>query len=151
MSFQFSLKDFIAFHSRWRVHQESDSKPWACGSSGFVKWWPGRYFQCYDCLLLLRFPGSNSLEMEFVFDLTLCFCSPVIYLFCFFLRMKLAVTRCYLQSTSLCQWSKRELRMAPYSKAPLGPAGTTIWRPQSLYMEVEKMGQRCVSLHSCVN
>lgn len=41
--------------------------------------------------------------------------------------------------------------MAPYSKAPLGPAGTTIWRPLSLYMEVEKMRQRCVSLHSCVN
>lgn len=41
--------------------------------------------------------------------------------------------------------------MAPYSKAPLGLAGTTIWRPQSLYMVVEKMGQRCVSLHSCVN
>lgn len=63
--------------------------------------------------------------------------------------MRSLVVRCYSQSTSLCPGSKQELRVAPSSRAPLGPAGTTIWRPQSLSRERGKMAQRCVCAFVC--
>lgn len=66
----------------------------------------------------------------------------------FFLRMTSPAIRCCSRSTSPCQRSKRELRTAPSSRAPSGPAGTTIWRPQSLSTEKGRMAQRCVRLLS---
>lgn len=71
--------------------------------------------------------------------------------FCFLssLRMKSQAVRCYSQSTFLCPRSKQDLRVAPSSRAPLGPAGTTIWRPQSLSRERRKTAQRCVCTFVC--
>lgn len=61
-----------------------------------------------------------------------------------FLRMRSPAVRCCSRSTSLCPGFRQESRVVPSSRAPSGPAGTTIWRPQSLSREREKIAQRCV-------
>lgn len=95
-------------------------------------------------MTVYRCPGGETPEEILSYLLVL----QSFIFFLFFLRMTSPVIRCYSQSTSPCQRSKRELRMAPSSRAPLGQAGTTIWRPQSLSTEKGKMAQRCVNLLS---
>lgn len=140
----YHLQAFIHLHSRWRVHQESDSESWACGSSGFIQWWEGKHFlflslsSIYICLFFL----------PMIFGIS----HPLSFHWCVFLssaRMRSPAVRCYSQSISHYPRSKQELRAAPSFRAPLGPAGTTIWRPQSLSREREKTAQRCVCTFVC--
>lgn len=60
------------------------------------------------------------------------------------LRMRSAAVRCYSQSTFLCPGSRLASKVAPSSRAPSGPVGTTTWRHQSLFKERRKTAQRCV-------
>lgn len=63
---------FIYLHSRWRVHQEFDSKSWACGSSGFVQWWQGKRLQNSELFTLhLQFKWDCMQVFECVFTILL--------------------------------------------------------------------------------
>lgn len=58
--------------------------------------------------------------------------------------MRSPAARCYSQNISLSLESKQVLRVAHSSRAPLGPAETTIWRRQSSSREMGKTAPRCV-------